>query len=56
MLNYFERKVEAISFLLGKYGQYLVHHLYEEHDGSGNGYDSHNLKSEPQPELTSQTL
>ena len=55
MLNYFERKVEAISFLLGKYGQYLIHHLYEEHEGSGNGHESH-TKSEPQPELTSQTL
>ena len=56
MLNYFERKVEAISFLLGKYGQYLVHHLYEEENGSANGHSSLSSKSEPQPELTSQTL
>ncbi len=37
MLNYFERKVEAISFLLGKYGQSLVHHLHEEQEDSANG-------------------
>lgn len=57
MLNYFERKVEAISFLLGKYGQFLVHNLYEEHEGSVNGHSSLDSKIEPkQPELTSQTL
>lgn len=51
MLNYFERKVEAVSFLLGKYGQCLVHHLFEEQDGPANG---HNPRSPAgaQPELT----
>ena len=55
MLNYFERKVDAISFLLGKYGQYLIHHFYEENDSSSNGHESL-TKSEPQTELTGQTL
>ena len=39
LLNYFERKVEAISFLLGKYGHYLIHHLYEAQDESSNGHN-----------------
>jgi biopolymer transport protein ExbB len=54
MLNYFERKVESISFLLGKYGQYLVHHLYEEQDESSNGYN--NATTGAQPELTNQRV
>ena len=53
MLNYFERKVDAISFLLGKYGQYLVHHLYKDQDESYNGQSPHSTKG-AQPELTSQ--
>ena len=56
MLNYFERKVEAISFLLGKYGQHLVHHLYDEEDGSTNGHNSRSSKSETQAELASQRV
>ena len=55
MLNYFERKVEAISFLLGKYGQYLIHHLYEDQDESHNGRNSHSTTG-TQPELTSQRV
>ena len=55
MLNYFERKVEAISFLLGKYGQYLVHHLYEDQDESHNGHNPHSTKV-AQPELTNQRV
>ena len=55
MLNYFERKVEAISFLLGKYGQYLVHHLYEDQDESYNGHNPHSTKV-AQPELTNQRV
>lgn len=53
LLNYFERKVESISFLLGKYGQYLVHHLYEDQDEPSNGHNPH-ATSGAQPELTSQ--
>ena len=56
MLNYFERKVEAISFLFGKYGQYLVHHLYEEEDGSANGHNSRSPKPDTQPELANQKV
>ena len=52
MLNYFERKVDAISFLLGKYGQYLVHHLYEDQDESNNGHNSHSPTG-VHPEFTS---
>ncbi|MZH47317.1 MAG: MotA/TolQ/ExbB proton channel family protein [Nitrospinae bacterium] len=52
MLNYFERKVEAISFLLEKYGQYLIHHMHEDKDSSVNGNGS--LKAGSQPELASQ--
>ncbi len=37
LLNYFEKKVESISFLLGKYGQFLVHHIEEEQRGPSNG-------------------
>ena len=55
MLNYFERKVDAISFLLGKYGQYLIHHLYEDRDESYNGRNPQSTKS-AQPELTSQRV
>ena len=55
MLNYFERKVEAISFLLGKYGQYLVHHLYEDQDESYNGHNPHSTKV-AQPEITNQRV
>ena len=55
MLNYFERKVDAISFLLGKYGQYLVHHLYEDQDESHNGHNPHSTKV-AQPELTNQRV
>ncbi|MEK9627613.1 MAG: MotA/TolQ/ExbB proton channel family protein [Nitrospinota bacterium] len=55
MLNYFERKVESISFLLGKYGQYLVHHLYEDKDESTNGHNPH-ATTGAQPELTSQGI
>ena len=55
MLNYFERKVDAISFLLGKYGQYLVHHLYEDQDESYYGQNPHSTKG-AQPELTSQRV
>ena len=53
LLNYFERKVEAISFLLGKYGQYLIHHLYEGQDESSNG-NNPLTSTGTQPELTSQ--
>ncbi len=53
MLNYFERKVEAISLLLGKYGQYLIHHLYEDQDDSHNGRNPHSATG-AQPELTKQ--
>ena len=53
LLNYFERKVEAISFLLGKYGQYLIHHLYEGQDESSNGHNPL-TSTGTQPELTSQ--
>ena len=55
MLNYFERKVDAISFLLGKYGQYLVHHLYEDQDESHNGHNPQSTKG-AQSELTSQRV
>ena len=55
MLNYFERKVESISFLLGKYGQYLIHHLYEEKGETSNGYKTH-AATGAQPELTNQRL
>ena len=55
MLNYFERKVDAISFLLGKYGQHLVHHLYEDQDESHNGHNPHSTKV-AQPELTNQRV
>ena len=54
MLNYFERKVESISFLLGKYGQYLIHHLYEEQGEPSNGYNNANKVA--QPELTDQRV
>ena len=54
MLNYFERKVESISFLLGKYGQYLIHQLYEEQGESSNGYN--NASKVAQPELTDQRV
>ena len=54
MLNYFERKVESISFLLGKYGQYLIHQLYEEQGESSNGYN--NASKVAQPELTDQRI
>ena len=55
MLNYFERKVEAISFLLGKYGQYLIHHIYEGEAESSNG---HSLQptTVAQSEITSQRI
>ncbi len=46
MLNYFERKVEAISFLLGKYGQYLVHHLYEGQDDLSNPHTASGVQRE----------
>ena len=55
IVNYFERKVDAISFLLGKYGQYLVHHLYEDQDESHNGHNPHSTKV-VQPELTNQRV
>ena len=55
MLNYFERKVESISFLLGKYGQYLIHHLYEEQGESSNGYNTY-AATAAQPELTDQRV
>ncbi len=55
MLNYFERKVEAISFLLEKYGQYLVHHLHEERDKPANGNDCDTAKP-GQSELTGHRL
>ncbi len=55
LLNYFERKVEAISFLLGKYGQYLVHHLYEGQDEPSNGNGTH-TSTVTQPELTRQGI
>ena len=54
MLNYFERKVESISFLLGKYGQYLIHQLYDEQGEPSNGYN--NASKRAQPELTDQRL
>ena len=54
MLNYFERKVESISFLLGKYGQYLIHQLYEEQGESSNGHN--NASKGAQPELTDQRV
>ena len=54
MLNYFERKVESISFLLGKYGQYLIHQLYDEQGEPSNGYN--NASKGAQPELTDQRL
>ena len=54
MLNYFERKVESISFLLGKYGQYLIHQLYDEQGEPSNGYN--NASKVAQPELTDQRL
>jgi len=53
LLNYFERKVEAISFLLGKYGQYLIHHLYEDQDESTKGPNPR-ASTDNQPKLTSQ--
>ena len=55
LLNYFERKVDAISFLLGKYGQHLVHHLSEDQDESHNGHNPHSTKV-AQPELTNQRV
>jgi biopolymer transport protein ExbB len=51
-LLYFERKVESISFLLGKYGQYLIHQLYEEQGESSSDYNSKGA----QPELTDQRV
>ena len=58
MLNYFERKVESITILLEKYGQYLVHHLHEEQgeSPSGNGESRSSTKQEIPSELKEQRV
>ena len=58
MLNYFERKVESITILLEKYGQYLVHHLHEEkgESPSGSGESRSTTKQEISSELTEQRV
>jgi biopolymer transport protein ExbB len=52
MLNYFERKVESITILLEKYGQYLVHHLHDEQGESANANSQSNAKPKTSSELT----
>lgn len=52
MLNYFERKVESITILLEKYGQYLVHHLHDEQGESPNGNSQSSSKPRNSPELS----
>ena len=54
MLNYFERKVESITILLEKYGQYLVHHFHEEKGESTSSTSRSPLNPEAVPELTKQ--
>jgi biopolymer transport protein ExbB len=56
MLNYFERTVESITILLEKYGQYLIHHLHEEQDGTTNGNSPSAAKPGTSPELTEQRV
>ena len=56
MLNYFERKVEAITILLEKYGQYLVHHLHEEQGESTSGTSRSSVKPGTSTELTEQSM
>ncbi len=51
LLNYFEKKVDSISFLLGKYGQFLVHHIEEEQRGPSNGSDRSASSTNVQPEI-----
>jgi len=52
MLNYFERKVESITILLEKYGQYMVHHLHDEQGESPNGNSQSSSKPGNSPELS----
>jgi len=52
MLNYFERKVESITILLEKYGQYLIHHLHDKQGESSNGNSPSGAKSGNAPKLT----
>ena len=56
MLNYFERKVESITILLEKYGQYLIHHLHEEQSESTKGNSPSAGKPGASPELTEQRV
>ena len=56
MLNFFERKVESITILLEKYGQYLIHHLHEEQGESTNGNSPSAGKPGASPELTEQRV
>lgn len=56
MLNYFERKVESITILLEKYGQYLIHHLHEEQSESTKGNSPSAAKPGASPELTEQRV
>ena len=56
LLNYFERKVESITILLEKYGQYLVHHLHEEQGESTSGTSRSSVKPGASSELTEQRV
>ncbi len=56
MLNYFERKVEAITILLEKYGQYLIHQLHDEQGESTNGNSPSAAKPGTLPELKEQRV
>lgn len=56
MLNFFERKVESITILLEKYGQYLIHHLHEEKGESTNGKGPGSAKPGASSELTEQRV
>ena len=49
MLNYFERKVESITILLEKYGQYLFHHFHEEKGESTSSTSRSPLNPEAAP-------
>jgi biopolymer transport protein ExbB len=51
MLNYFEQKVESITILLEKYGQYLVHHIHDELGEPANANSQSNAKLKTSPEL-----
>ena len=54
MLNFFERRVESITILLEKYGQYLTHHLHEDQGEWPNGNSPSSRKLGPSAELKEQ--